>query len=150
MNDMGIKKEDQKKETETKIREDIMDGIRRHIQSLDGLETARILEVSPGHARLAFTIPKGVLNLYGNMHGGAIFALCDTAAGIAAYAYQTANVTQCSSIQFLRGISEGTIYIEANAIHKGRRTVVNQVNITNEDGRLIATANFTMFLTGEL
>ncbi|MEW4413555.1 PaaI family thioesterase [Clostridium sp. AN503] len=132
------------------INESIMEGIRRHVQSLDGLETTQILEISPGHSRLAFTIPKGVLNLYGNLHGGAIFALCDTAAGMAAYAYGVANVTQCSSIQFLRGISEGTIYIEANAIHKGRRTVVNQVNITNEDGKLVATANFTMFLTGEL
>lgn len=132
------------------VREELMEGIRRHVQSLDGLEHARILEISPGHSRLAFEIPKGALNLYGNLHGGMIFALCDTAAGMSTYAYGVANVTQCSSIQFLRGISAGTIYIESNAIHKGRRTVVSQVTITGEDEKLIATATFTMFLTGEL
>ncbi len=142
MSDSGIIKEG--------INETIMKGILRHVQSLEGLETAQILEIWPGHSRLSFTVPEGALNLYGNLHGGAIFSLCDTAAGMAAYAYGVSNVTQCSSIQFLRGISEGTIYIEANAIHKGRRTVVNQVNITDERGKLAATANFTMFFTGEL
>lgn len=130
--------------------EKLMAGIRRHVQPLEGLQDTRILEVSPGHSRLAFDIPEGALNLYGSLHGGMIFALCDTAAGMSTYAYGVTNVTQCSSIQFLRGISAGTIYIESNAIHKGRKTVVNQVNITDGGGKLMATANFTMFLTGEL
>lgn len=132
------------------MKESIMDGIGRHIHALEGLETTELLEVASGHARLAFRIPEGALNLYGNLHGGMIFSLCDTAAGIATYAYEISNVTQSGSINFLRGISEGIIYIECNAVHKGRKTVVNQVNITTEDDTLIATANFTMFLTGEL
>lgn len=132
------------------MNKELMDGIRRHVQSLEGLEDAQILEISPGHSRLAFKVPQGALNLYGNLHGGMIFALCDTAAGMSTYAYGAANVTQCSSIQFMRGISGGTVYIESNAIHKGRKTVVSQVNVTTEDGRLAATANFTMFFTGEL
>ena len=62
------------------------------------------------------------------------------------YAYETANVTECSSINFLRGVNTGTIYIESNAIHKGRKTVVNQVTVTNDAGKLVASASFTMFL----
>lgn len=128
------------------MREEVMDGIRRHVHPLLGLETARILEVSPGHAKISIDITKDMLNLYGNLHGGFIFSLCDMASGMAAYAYETANVTLQGNINFVKGINTGTIFVEANAIHKGSKTVVNQVEITNEEGLVIACASFSMFL----
>ena len=120
------------------MRSEIMDGILRHIHPSGGIENAKLLEVSPGHAKLSVEITQKALNLYGNVHGGFLFSLCDT--------YETANVTECSSINFLRGVNTGTIYIESNAIHKGRKTVVNQVTVTNDAGKLVASASFTMFL----
>ena len=105
------------------MRSEIMDGILRHIHPSGGIENAKLLEVSPGHAKLSVEITQKALNLYGNVHGGFLFSLCDTAAGMSTYAYETANVTECSSINFLRGVNTGTIYIESNAIHKGRKTV---------------------------
>lgn len=128
------------------MRPEIMDGIRRHIQALEGLEQTELLEVAPGHARLAINITPKSLNLYGNIHGGFLFSLCDIASGIATYAYEVANVTQNSSIQFIKGISQGRIYIEANTIHKGSKTAVHQVTVTDEAGNLLVNAAFTMFL----
>lgn len=126
----------------------VREGILRHIQPIEGLETAQLLEISPGHSRLALDIKKESLNLYGNLHGGFLFSLCDIAAGMAVYAYEVNNVTQNSSIQFLKGISRGLIYAEANVIHKGRRTAVTAVSITDQQGNLLATGQFTMFLMG--
>lgn len=128
------------------MREKIMDGIMRHIQPINGLEKARLLEVSPGHARVSLEIPPEALNLYGNLHGGFMFSLCDMVAGMASYAYEVSNVTLQGNINFVKGISSGTIYAEANSVHKGGKTVINQVTITSEEGNLIATATLSMFL----
>lgn len=128
------------------MKHEIMEGIRRHVQAIGGTERAEILEISPGHAKLSLAVTPEALNLYGNAHGGFLFSLCDIAAGMATYAYEVANVTQNASIQFLRGISEGMIYVECNAAHKGRKTVVNQVTITDATGKLITMATITMFL----
>lgn len=128
------------------MRPEIMDGIRRHVQAIKGMERTTILEISPGHAKLSVDVLPDSLNLYGNAHGGFLFSLCDMAAGMSTYAYEIENVTQCSSIQFLKGISKGTIFVESRALHKGGKTVVNQVTITDESGRLLVTATFTMFL----
>lgn len=132
------------------MREDILEGIKRHIQPLGGFEKAQLIEVSPGHAKLSIEITDEALNLYGKVHGGFLFSLCDVAAGMATYAYEVSNVTLQGNINFLKGISSGVLYAEANAIHKGKKTAINQVTITNEHGDLIASAAFSMFLLGAI
>jgi acyl-coenzyme A thioesterase PaaI-like protein len=69
---------------------------------------------------------------------------------MAAYAYEYANVTQHGNIDFLKGISSGQIFVEANAIHKGSRSVVNRVEVTSSDGVLLAAGSFTMYLLSAL
>lgn len=131
-------------------RPEIMEGIRRHIRPIGGQENLNILEVEPGHVRLSIELTESCLNLYGNAHGGFLFSLCDIAAGISTYAYEVENVTQCAGINFLKGVNSGTVYVEANAVHKGRKTVVSRVDITDAEGTLLVTGNFTMFLGKEL
>ncbi len=131
-------------------RPEIMEGIRRHIQRIGGQENLKILEIKPGHARLSIEVPEEALNLYGNAHGGFLFSLCDIAAGMSTYAYEITNVTQCAGINFVRGVNSGTIYVESNIVHKGRHTAVCRVDITDEDGELLVTGNFTMFLGKEI
>ena len=133
-------------DTKQNIKPEVMNGIMKHIKALGGLEKAELLEISPGHTRIRIKIMEDALNFYGNLHGGFIFSLCDMVAGMSTYAYEFANVTQQANISFLKTIQTGTLYVEGNAIHKGRRTVVIQVNVTTEDGRSIAIATVTMFL----
>lgn len=132
------------------MREDILEGIKRHVQPINGLEKARIIEVSPGHAKIEVIITEEALNLYGKVHGGFLFSLCDMVAGMATYAYEVSNVTLQGNISFLKGISSGVLYAEADAIHKGGKTAINQVSIHDEHGNLIASATFSMFLFGAL
>lgn len=134
----------------TELKPEIMEGIMKHIMALGSLEKAELLEIAPGHARVRIDIEENALNFYGNLHGGFLFSLCDMVAGMSAYAYEYANVTQQASISFLRAIQSGTLYVEGNAVHKGRRTVVVQVNVTSQDEKLIACATVTMFLTAPL
>lgn len=137
-------------DTKQNIRPEVMEGIRKHIAPLGRLEKAELLEIRPGHARVKIDIKEDALNFYGNLHGGFIFSLCDMVAGMSAYAYEFANVTQQASINFLHAFQTGILYVEGNAVHKGRHAVVVSVNITTEEGKLIASATVTMFLVAPL
>lgn len=127
------------------MKQEILDGIQRHIKHLGDFELAKVIEAKPGYCEISIEITEASLNHYGIVHGGFIFTLCDMAAGIASYAYEIENVTQQSSINYLKGVSKGSLYAKSQNIHKGRRTAVNQVTVTDDDGNLIATAVFNMF-----
>ena len=62
----------------------------------------RIRTIRPGYAEVELPADERVLNALGNAHGGAIYALCDTAAGTAAASYGRVGVTLNASIQYLR------------------------------------------------
>lgn len=136
--------------TKQTIRPELMEGIMKHIAPLGRLEKAELLEISTGHARVKIDIEEDALNFYGNLHGGFIFSLCDMVSGMCAYTYEFANVTQQASVNFLRAFKTGTLYVEGNVIHKGRRTAVVQVGITSEEEKLIASATVTMFFVAPL
>ena len=132
------------------MKPEIMEGIHRHIKEVSGLENAEILEIRPGHARIKILIDENALNLYGNLHGGFIYSLCDMVSGMSTYAYEVPNVTMQGNISYIKAFQTGLLYVEGNAIHKGSRTAVVQANVTTEDGKQIAAATFTMFITGKL
>ncbi len=127
------------------FRPEIQKGILAHLKNIGSFDGAKILDIRPGYAKVSIAITENALNFYGNVHGGFLFSLCDAISGMAAYAYEITNVTQCSSFNFLRAVQSGTIYIEASTVHKGRKTAVNQLDVTNDEGKLVATGTFTMF-----
>lgn len=127
------------------MRQKIMEGIQKHLQPIAGFDKIQLLEVEPGHAKISIDIPPEALNMYGNLHGGFLFTLCDIVSGMAAYAYEISNVTLQGNINYVKGISSGLIFVEANTVHKGRKTAVNQITIKDSSGALITTAVFTMF-----
>lgn len=84
-------------------------------------------------------------NPYGIVHGGAIYAMADNAAGAAAHTDGRFYVTQTSSLHFLRNQSEGTVRAAAQVRHRGKSTCLVDVDITGEGGKLLATGEFTFF-----
>lgn len=68
----------------------------------------RIRTIRPGYAEVELPADERVLNALGNAHGGAIYALCDTAAGTAAASYGRVGVTLNASIQYLRPGKKGS------------------------------------------
>lgn len=130
------------------MREEIREGIKKHIHPMGGFEHAVLIDAHPGYAKFSIVIPKEAINIYGIAHGGFLFTLCDMASGMATYAYEVENTTQQASISFLKGVplETGTLYVECRCAHKGRSTVVNRVEITTESGALVVVGTFTMFL----
>lgn len=84
-------------------------------------------------------------NPYGLVHGGAIYSLADNATGAAAHTDGRFYVTQTSAMHFLHNQSRGTVRAEAYIRHRGKTSCLVDVDITGEDGKLIATGEFTFF-----
>ena len=101
--------------------------------------------VERDRAVFRLTIRPESKNPYGMIHGGAIYTLADNATGTAAHTDGRYYVTQTSALHFLRNQSEGTVRATATVRHRGRSTVLTAVDITGDDGKLIATGEFTFF-----
>ena len=104
---------------------------------------------SDGKAVCVLTARPESLNVYGYIHGGAIYTLADNAAGYAAHTDGRAYVTQNSNLHFLSNRGAGKLIGKARVIHRGRKTCLIQVEITADDGKLIATGDFTFFHVGD-
>ena len=125
------------------LKEQYLEGNRRNPFVLhNGIE---IEDVWPDRSVLRFTIRPESLNLHGHVHGGALFTLADNAAGCAASTDGRFYVTQESDIHFLRTQTEGVVRAEARVRHRGRSTVLVDVDITGEEGKLLATACISFF-----
>ena len=84
-------------------------------------------------------------NPYGMVHGGALYTLADDAAGTAAHGDGRHYVTQHGDLHFLDNRAHGTIRAVGRVRHRGRSTVLVDVEITDESGALLATGAFSYF-----
>ena len=93
------------------------------------------LEIKPEH-----------LNAGARTQGGAIFTLADLALAAAANSHGTLAFSLSSTITFVRASGPGdTLYAEARERYIGRSTGCYQVDITNQNGELIATFESSVF-----
>ncbi|HEX2904513.1 MAG TPA: PaaI family thioesterase [Jatrophihabitans sp.] len=78
----------------------------------------------------------------GSLHGGAQMTLADSVAAVLATANlpagATGTVTIDSHTHFLGAARQGTVSAAARTLHVGRSTIVLEVDLTDETGRLIA------------
>ena len=84
-------------------------------------------------------------NVYGMVHGGAIYTLADNATGSAAHTEGRNYVTQSGTLHFLRNQREGIIRAQARVRHRGRSTVLVAVDVVGDDGTLLASGEFSFF-----
>jgi acyl-CoA thioesterase len=108
-----------------------------------------LTELSPGFARVAMKLTPDYLNFNGMVFGGIIMSIADQA-----FAYGTNSLLSPSiSTQFnIHLISAASVNDELTAecrvIKGGRRISVSEINVTNQDGKLIARATGTTVYTG--
>ncbi len=95
-----------------------------------------------GWAEYVHTCNEFEKNRYGNVHGGAITALLDTAIGLTAYELGTGNASPTMDIKvdFLKSVHIGdTVLIRAQVLNSGKHSAVLRADMTR-DGELLATA----------
>lgn len=91
-------------------------------------------------ATMAVTTERSTVG--GSLHGGAQMTLADSAAAALATANlpegSTGTVTIDSSTHFLGAAREGVVTATARALHVGRSTIVLEVDLRADSGKLIA------------
>jgi acyl-CoA thioesterase len=105
-----------------------------------GIELEKVV---PGEAILTLAIRPELSQNHGVVHGGAIASLIDTATAFAILTLlepEERVTTVDLTISYLRPGLEGRLRATARVLREGRRLLNTSAEVTNEGGKLLATA----------
>ncbi len=97
-----------------------------------------LLEISEGRAKAVMKIRKHHLNAVGSVHGGAIFTLADFVFAVASNSHGTVAVAINVSISYMKAANKGNLFAEANEVAINPKLASYAVNVTDDQGNLIA------------
>ena len=98
-----------------------------------------ILEVSQGRAVLAMPVRQDMVNGHDICHGGMIFSLADSAFAFACNTYNLNAVAAGVRIDYLAPGKLGDVLTaKAEQKSQGKRSGVYDVEVTNQDGKVLA------------
>ena len=108
------------------------------------------LEAGEGYLKARMPVNNTTRQPNGILHGGANLALAETVAGLGSaimvdlnkYAVRGAQV----SANHVGTASSGWVYAEGKLIHKGKNTHVWNIDIKNDDGKLLSSCRLTNFI----
>lgn len=112
----------------------------------------RFVSVGPGRAVAELDFSPSLAQLTGRFHAGAIIALADETATCAAmweidpsgtFRPELFPLTFQLSVNLVRNIDRGTLTAEAQIVHRGRTTLVVEVQVFDDQRRLIAKLTVT-------
>ena len=110
----------------------------------------RVIEIDKGYSRMEMDVHPDLFNIYGTLHGGAIFSLIDEAFQAASNAHGTTAVALNMTISYLAAPkSESRLTAEARELHLTRRTGHYEIKVTDDQGRLIATCQALAYRKGQ-
>ena len=103
-------------------------------------------EIRLGYARVIKTVAGDDVNPIGRPHGGVYFTMADHAAGTAMASHGYQAVTLDCNFHFFRAANMGDMLIaEAQEIKYGQTISVFDVEIKNQEEKLMAKGTFTFF-----
>ena len=106
-----------------------------------------IEEIGENYCRCSMEVKDKHLNISNNVQGGAIFTLADSAFAVSSnigYIERGENLVaigQSASISYLKAISSGTLYAEGRRIGGGKKMALYRMDVTDEQGNIVATMN---------
>jgi acyl-CoA thioesterase len=109
-----------------------------------------VLAVAKGSVKLQMTIKHDMLNGFGILHGGVIFALADSALAFASNGLGKISVSVEASMSFIKSAREGEVLTAiASEINAANRIAVYQVLVTNATGETLAHFKGTVYRTSK-
>ena len=108
----------------------------------------RLIEATPDKVVLEMDVGPPVHQPFGILHGGASAVIAESAASMGAYMNCEPGKQFCVgtdlNISHLRAKREGVVRATATPVRKGRTMHVWQIDVTQEDGQLVAVARCTL------
>ncbi len=100
----------------------------------------KLVEIRPGYARMTMPVRTDMLNGHQTCHGGFIFALADSAFAFACNSHNHTTVGAGCTIDYLApGRLDDLLTAEAIERALAGKTGIYDVNVTNQEGKMIAT-----------
>ena len=107
-----------------------------------------VYELRAGHAKGKLTIKKEHVNVFGTAHGGMLFTLGDHVGGACGNTVGKKSLLIESSIQYVKGISEGdTVIAEADLTYAGKKIGRIDVKLYRENMEIVALMHMVFYIT---
>lgn len=108
-----------------------------------------LLDVKKGWAKVRLPYDPKLNHAYGAAHGAAVFAPADSAVAMALQGMVGKDevfTTVEMKINYLRPFAKGEITAEARIVHKGGNLALGEVEVRDEQGRIVAKALATYMI----
>ncbi|MDD5038730.1 MAG: PaaI family thioesterase [Dehalococcoidales bacterium] len=114
------------------------------VEPIAGFLKMRLLELSPGYAKVAMKLVPDYQNFNGFTFGGIIMAIADQAFAYASNSLAHPSLASQFNIHFVNGAGvDDELTAECRVVRSGRRVGISEMTVTNQDGKLIARATGT-------
>ncbi len=117
------------------------EGFTRH----NGIE---VLSIEQGLCRCSVEVTPEERNPHDTAHGGLLFAICDTAAGIAATTQGRSVVSRAADFHFLHPAT-GTVTAVGRVVSAGYTMAYCTAEVYDKAGRILAAGSFEMYYLKE-
>ena len=108
---------------------------------------SELLEADSSSVRAQLAWDESRCTAGGMLHGGVLMSLADSAAAVCAFLNlpegAAGTTTVESKTNFLRGVREGVVTARSTPLHKGRRFVVVETELRDNQDRLVAKVTQT-------
>ena len=125
----------------TKVAKDTLKDIKGFI----GNNNYNVIKVEEGYCELEGVISETSYNNMNIVHGGYIFGLADTAAGIASMTNGFTVVTVDSNISYFKPAKGERLVAKAKTIKPGKTISVIEVEIYNDNNDIVAKSSMTFY-----
>jgi acyl-CoA thioesterase len=110
----------------------------------------RLVELSPGYAKVAMKVRPEYLNFNGLIFGGIIVAVADQAFAYGSNSLSLPSYASQFNIHFIAGPTvNDELIAECRVVKSGRRVGTSEMTVTNQEGKLIAKATGVTIPVGE-
>ena len=104
----------------------------------------RLLELSPGYAKVVIKLMPEYQNFNGLTFGGIVMAVADQAFAYASNSLVHPSIASQFNIHFIAGAAvDDELTAECRVVRSGQRVGISEMVVTNQDSKLIAKATGT-------
>ena len=135
----------------TETEEEILERVRKRVlvNPFPNYNHIKLSVLQRDYVEMYVDIVPESRNAAGTVHGGLYFTLADFFAATTARTDGRRYVTQSAEVHYLKTVREGKITAKSRLVHRGRTNVLIEVDIVDEQEKLLFRASVSLFCLGE-